>query len=497
MNRHEIETDLFPIISLPNFYNGESLYSWCARFHQLSCNASSRITSRQLFGHPSSGLRCDFPSPIRNLYNTSRGRLGPIAKLITDRTLYGFYRPFLPDFRANALASAIEMGNFGNVHRQLGLAASLPECSGQLKACLSCISADLLHSPTSWWRIEHQWPVIFICPHHQQPLIHVSPLIKERARKDWILPIHVKQEGWQKLPHLTPRTLIRLSEISAWAQALAAAKNLQLETTKLRYCYLFEAKNLGLVAMDGSLRLDQLRDQFHEWIGDCSSWPSLAFVQSIRDANAGFIGQLIRQYPGIRHPVKHILMLAYFYPMVDAFFERYREVSAIYKAEGEIGLRHKLSNVRYKLIRLVSEDLRSINSAAAELGVSVTQATKYLKKNNVPYKSRARIVNTEKEAALNLALRSGKERAEICKQLGIRRAYIKDYLAKHPDLKAHWAEARQAQLITRYRKNFISLLNANLGVPVKRLKKIPGNGIQWLQRHDRRWLEDNLPVLGK
>jgi len=98
---------------------------------------------------------------------------------------------------------------------------------------------------------------------------------------------------------------------------------------------------------------------------------------------------------------------------------------------------------------------------------------------------------------LNLALQSGEERAEICQELGIRRAYIKDYFAKHPDLKAHWEMARRTKLITQYRKNFLSLLNANPGVPVKRLKKIPRNGIQWLQHHDRRWLEDNLPVLGK
>jgi hypothetical protein len=28
---------------------------------------------------------------------------------------------------------------------------------------------------------------------------------------------------------------------------------------------------------------------------------------------------------------------------------------------------------------------------------------------------------------------------------------------------------------------------------VKKLKGIPGNGIQWLQKHDKKWLENNLP----
>lgn len=497
MNGYETELNLFPTISLPNFYDGESLYSWCARFHQLSCNASPRITSRQLFGHPSSGLRCDFPSPIRNLHNKSRGKLGAIAELITNRTLYGFYRPFLPASRANALASAIEIGGFRNVHSRLGLSASLPEYSGLLKACPSCIHSDLLYSPTSWWRIEHQWPATFICQRHQQPLIYVSPLIKEQSRKDWILPIHIDQDEWEEMPCITLQMLIRMEGISAWAKALASTASLQLESSKLRYCYLLEAKDHGHVAMDGSVRLDQLRDGFIKWIGDCSNWPSLSFVQGVQDVNAGFIGQLIRQYPGIRHPLKHILMLAFLYPNADAFIERYEDVSAAYEAEGESGLMRRLSNVRYELIRLVSEERLSVNSAASKLGVSVTQATKFLNKTNIPYQHRPRIVGTEKEAALDLALRSGRERAEICQEFGIRRAYIKDYLAKHRDLKVYWEKARRTKLITQYRKNFLSLLNANPGVPVKRLKKISGNGIQWLQHHDRRWLEDNLPVLGK
>jgi len=49
------------------------------------------------------------------------------------------------------------------------------------------------------------------------------------------------------------------------------------------------------------------------------------------------------------------------------------------------------------------------------------------------------------------------------------------------------------KVIKSYRTRFISILKANPGIPVKKLKGIPGNGIPWLQKHDKKWLETNLP----
>jgi len=191
--------------------------------------------------------------------------------------------------------------------------------------------------------------------------------------------------------------------------------------------------------MDGSLRLDKVRDSFMSWIGECTEWPSLSFVHNIHDVNVGFIGQLVRQYPGIRHPLKHILMLTYLFESVDAFIQIYNQVSTFYKAEGNNGLRKELSNTREKLINLVKEQHRSVNSAAQELDVSVTQAIKLLKKNNVRYTSRARIVGTDKEKALILALQQGKDHHTISQELSIRKRYISYYLAQHPNLKHRYA----------------------------------------------------------
>jgi hypothetical protein len=494
MNKTVNSFDLFPTASLPLFQENETLYSWCGRYHQLSCNSSERYTSRQLFRHPSSGFHADFPTPTCHIQANLRNQLAAID-FIKSRTMYGFYFPFLPLSRANSLALAIENGPYAHVSHQLGLSASLPECSTLLKACPMCLDEDFINLSYSWWRIQNQWPSTLVCTLHQHPLIYVSTLRGAEKLQGWILPRGCKSDGfWKELP-INEYMLRRMIEISNWGHSVVTKPNISLETHKLRYCYLLQAKKHGFVAMDGSVKLINLRNKLLEWLGDCVQLPSLNFARYIQDLNGGFIGQLLRQYPGNRHPLKHILMIAFLFPKPHDFFELYEYVSSIYNFDENRQLRDKLKNAQGALINLVSNENKSVNSAAAELGVSVTQAIKLLKKTRTPYQTRPRIVGSEKEKEVSQALFAGEDRAHICQKYNVRKSFIKDYLAAHPLLKSHWERKHKIKLIKSYRKRFLSIVKANPGVPVKKLKGIPGNGIQWLQKYDKCWLENNLPNL--
>ena len=188
MNKSDKNLDLFPTSSIPIFQENESLYSWCGRYHQLSCNTLAENTSRQLFGHPSSVLHPDFPTPVSHIHSNAKGHFESLEEFITNRTLFGFYRPFLPLTRANALATAIGSGTYQHVNQQLGLPASLPELSNLLKACATCLEEDFTNFSFSWWRMRNQWPSTFVCTKHQQPLIYVRSQLRHDSLKDWILP---------------------------------------------------------------------------------------------------------------------------------------------------------------------------------------------------------------------------------------------------------------------------------------------------------------------
>lgn len=495
MSKTANSLDLFPTASIPLFQEQETLYSWCGRYHQLSCNTSEKHTSQQLFWHHSSGFHRDFPAPIHHIYANSSNQSWSTKEFIKNRTMYGFYAPFLSPSRASSLALAVEYGPYAHVNNLLGLSASLPECSNLLKACPICLDEDFISMSYSWWRVQNQWPSTLVCTLHDQPLIYVKESIDMKKSKGWVLPRQFKSEGfWQEYP-VSDSMIQRMTEVTKWGHSIVSEPDVFLETTKLRYCYLLKAKEDGYLAMDGSVKLINLKNSFLDWIGDCVQLPTLSFTKQIQDPNAGFIGQLIRQYPGIRHPLKHILMIAFLFKETRDFFEMYDYVSSIYNLEGDLQLRKKLKNVQDTLLNLVSNENRSVNSASAELGVSVTQAIKLLKKTQTPYQKRPRILGSEKEKNLSKALFAGEDRARICQKFHIRKSFIKDYLAANPILKSEWEKKHKIKLIEIYRKRFLNILKANPGLPVKKLKGIRGNGIQWLQKHDKKWLENNLPNL--
>lgn len=82
---------------LPLPFVGETLYSWCARYHQLNGSHHPRGTNRCLFGHPTAGLRPELPFHLGSFQHNTRQHLGSLDDILSQRTILGLYRPFLPD----------------------------------------------------------------------------------------------------------------------------------------------------------------------------------------------------------------------------------------------------------------------------------------------------------------------------------------------------------------------------------------------------------------
>ena len=137
----------------------------------------------------------------------------------------------------------------------------------------------------------------------------------------------------------------------------------------------------------------------------------------------------------------------------------------------------------------------SVNKAAQELGVPTGQAIKYLDSVGVNREKRPRIVGTEREARLRKLLAEGVERGEIAEELLMRPSFIKDYLAAHPELANEWTTKRLTKLRAGYRKHFLKVLSDNPGLPIKTIRRLPGNGFQWLYVNDLEWLRSMLPAI--
>jgi len=128
----------------------------------------------------------------------------------------------------------------------------------------------------------------------------------------------------------------------------------------------------------------------------------------------------------------------------------------------------------------------------------VSSAAKFLNKlGGVNRDRRPHIVGTEKEVLLQALLKQGLSKPELAARVGVRRNFIKDYLAQHPELKAAWQSAHRQNETQAHRSQLLSTLENYPGLPIKAIRRIPQNGFQWLYVNDREWLKEILPAIWK
>lgn len=181
----------------------------------------------------------------------------------------------------------------------------------------------------------------------------------------------------------------------------------------------------------------------------------------------------------------------------EQFISEYERILSISVWLDRKELWSELTVERNQLKLLVGELGYSVNAASKQLGLPIGQSLRFLKIEGVEYKRRPRVLNEQTESKLRTLLEAGDDRETIASALNIRKSFIKDYLSHDTSLRDTWQKANHAKKTEEYRSQFLQLLNEHPNVSLKKLKQIPGNGIQWLVRNDKQWLEKILPSLWK
>lgn len=476
---------------LPSAHPDESLYSWCARFHRLNLGHDARTTSKILFGHPHAGLRHDIPYFLSTFEKQTKGHLGSAAEVLFHRTLFGFYARFLPDHIENGIARLF-FGADNSIGRgRLGLKKTGRDFSNPLKFCPKCLAEQRAQYGYSWWQLVHQLPTSFVCSRHGN-LLQVFPVTQYRGiTQSFHLP-HMPRGEHSQLPNSTPN---RLREITEWGVHIWKSEHLRLSDETLRWCYRLQAKNRGWVAFDGSLRLQELRDEFVSHYGEMLRQFDSDVLGDLGNRDGGFLAYLFRQAPGRRHPIKHVMLLNFLFDSLGDFASVLRQLHLILDSCGVAGCEALLRHGQAELVRLVA-DGQSLARAAPLVGTSLTSAARFLDKHGgIARERRPHIVGTEKERVLCQLLDQGFSRKEIAETAGVRRAFIKDYLALRPEQRARWEKAYFRRETERHRAQLLAALSAYPGLPIKTIRRLPGNGFQWLYNNDREWLQEVLPAI--
>lgn len=488
----------FEQTNFPDIQPGETLYSWCARFHRLTIGCDARATSRLLFGHPLSGLRHDIPFNLRAFEKRTHSQLGSTEEILHQRTPFGFHARFLSKQVENEILELLQGPQNSIARGKLGLQRGGQSFLNPLMLCPECISEQELTHGFAWWQTVHQLPTSFYCNTHGIFLRGVTVPQHCGSAQDFYLP------GINLVPlthdygDASATVQTQLRRISDWGFKIWENDSVRIPDNILRWCYLLQAKSRGWIAFDGSVRMQELRDSFLAYYGEMLGIFDHEFLGNIAGTNCGFLSYLFRQAPSRRHPLKHVLLLNFLFEHFAEFQDIFQRTQATIAEEGLASIEAQLRDGQSTLIRLVTEEGQSVTRAAIYVGTSIKSATRFLdKQTSIQREHRPRIIGTAKEELLCRLLRQGLTRKEISLTVGVRLAFIKDYLGKCPELRQRWKEAHLQRQLKMHREQLLTVLQAYPGLPIKAIRRLPNNGFQWLYNNDIEWLLGILPAIWK
>jgi len=163
----------------------ETAFSLVCRLHRLWGFASGHTTARILFGTERRGRLHDFPCGLERLAEQMEGAIGQADEIARGHTLLRYYLPFRTEVDGFNALESMRTRKKTTAKAWLGLLASKVAADHPLKACPACMRKSFDESGWTYWQLRHQFPGVWICPKHGEPLMVLSV---DRNHPNWALP---------------------------------------------------------------------------------------------------------------------------------------------------------------------------------------------------------------------------------------------------------------------------------------------------------------------
>lgn len=105
---------------IPAICEGETLFSWCSQYHQISGAGLDASTSMRLFGSKTAGFVKDFPGRLDYVENVTRGLLGDVITIIRKHTLFALYSAFRTEETMRQIELMMRGGSVERLKFKLG-----------------------------------------------------------------------------------------------------------------------------------------------------------------------------------------------------------------------------------------------------------------------------------------------------------------------------------------------------------------------------------------
>jgi hypothetical protein len=499
----------------PKPYPDEILYSVLARYHIRSGNTNAKDTSRDLFNSSTATATADLPSHLDSLINNLPFlSKHTVESLIQKHTLYPFYAVFLPPERADSVMESMKSENGGNIHSRAGILGHSINTPRYFRFCPVCLEKELQEYGEAYWHRLHQIPGVFICSQHGVPLEDSLVPIQNFNNQEYCAansqncPFHEQRKTYS---NDTLKKLLTLSRDIGWLLNSHLSSRTREYFRKQYMALLIEN---GLATAKGRIYRKDLLDRFlffygHEFLEILDSTVSYEEEQN-------WLFDIARKNERSFHPVRHLLMIRFLATSIATFFSTDYEYKPFGKAPWlclNPAAEHYLKPVVTKLVirqgyhtkKPVGEFSCSCGFVYCRTGPDKTESDKYrigkVKARGQLWQEKLiELVEVEKLNIYNIAKQLGVDRSTVKRQAAQLSLYIPRQSLYHNES----AESQQRlegnkdcpeNLQLKHRSHWKALQQQYRGVSQTTLRHYAPGTYTWLYRHDKEWLDENLPVL--
>lgn len=491
------ETDkLFPEYQLLSWLPDETFFSLVSRHHQLWGHVTSAQTCQLMFGSARAGVHHDLPNSLGALAQRTNALLGDVDSIARERTLLNFYAAFAPpDETANAVA-CMSGASVAHLKLRLGILTSRFRANHPLRACPQCMEQDLRETGWAYWHLKHQFPGVWMCTAHQQPLLQSALKANGVERFQWLLPrqADLHSASAKSLETASCSLLLSLAELIEHLVQSGAFQPLLLRNLYEVYREEFRAR--GWVAGAVSLRTGQIATAFLSYCEPLRCIPEFSPLAQDEEGMATQLGRLLRPPRSGTHPIRHLLLIHWLFGTAQRFYLAMKPKGAHTQSTVSNTVQPGFPVIAPRMAhlhRLIQEEGQSVRKAASLVGVDPQTALMWAAKAGIAISRRPQKLSTDVRARAIRELRKGADKEQVASRAGVSVGTITRLLLSDATLHADWSQARSEKARTHARNLWLELLQSSGGLGVKWMRTMDPRTYAWLYRNDRAWLDTHRP----
>ena len=350
-------TNLFP------HYPDEVALSWFIRYHVISGNISWRYSSEKLFGKNEHNPNILYALNLGFFCSQIPSELKITPDYIINKmTIFPFFKPFMPEERANSVIKGMVDDDARRVVGEIGTnTGEIFLKEGRIiKVCKACLESDVEDLREPYIHRIHQIPGNFLCNKHETPLSYFSV---QKDKSNLEIDIDSLQgrelDSFQIKPNLTQYYILLGEDIEFVLNE--GLSSFSVDIVSERYRQRLQEKGYVLT---GRIKQSRL-------IADLKQFYPDDFLESLESniedkSNKNWLKWILTDSKRFTHPIRHLLFIRFLFGGAKEF----SDYSGEYKPFGD-GPYPCLNPVadHYKQDVIKSCELKRTHSIANPVGI--------------------------------------------------------------------------------------------------------------------------------